>query len=181
MLLLTATYAILNRLRGSDFGKPYTSKGVTSFICGLATGGYALCMSYGVWPSIIIGCFAFLGILLWAIPGWGQGFDAITGQDHHTEHDWFPMDWFDGVENNYLRGTLQMSMRGLAIVPLFVALSFAAWKYSFILGLSGLLQGPVYYLAGIPQRMTGKNIGVPIAETLWGATMGFFVWLALRL
>ena len=79
--------------------------------------------------------------------------------------------------SNRKRGTLEMALRGLYLTPLFVVLSVMAWKWSFVIALGSLLQGPVYVSTGI----VPESWRVPLAEVLWGGVMGAMVWLSLMM
>jgi hypothetical protein len=181
-VIMVLALAALNRLRGWDWGKPYTSKGVTSALSGAVAGGIAFWLGYAPVVSGLIGLIVFLGLWIWSIPGWGRYFSSFGGHDTRREQE---ITWIDRIGvavfsdgdywSNRKRGTLEMALRGLFLCPLFVVLSVMAWKWSFLLTLGSLLQGPVYFFAGVmPEKWR-----VPCAEALCGAVMGFMVWLSL--
>jgi hypothetical protein len=181
-LVMILVFGVLNRLRGWEWGKPYTSKGMTSAVSGAVAGGCAFWLGYGPVVSGLIAMVVFLGVWIWSIRGWGRFFSSFGGHDtrHEQESAWidrmgiavFPEgDYW----SNRKRGTLEMALRGLYLVPLFLVLSVCAWKWSVLLGLGGLLQGPVYFATGI----VPETWRVPLAEAAWGGVMGFMVWLSL--
>lgn len=164
---LIAILAILHRLRGSDV--PYTNKVVTSLASGVAAGLFT-------WDWII-GVIVAVGLYLFVVLGWGRGFAAIHGNDiAFSEPEIRPIDWLAkqiaGSWGNHAHGTVWMSLRGLLLLPLFVALSvyLKDWTVS-LYGLSGLAKGPVYYLAG---RVTQKY-AVEVAEVVMGAIIGLAI------
>ena len=104
----------------------------------------------------VIAVIVFLGIWIWAIPGWGRYFASLHGRDTRKEEEIRFIDRIgiavfpDGdYWSNRKRGTLEMALRGLFLCPLFVVLSVMAWKWSFLLTFGSLLQGPVYFSTGI--------------------------------
>ena len=173
-LVMILAFGALNRLRGSDV--PFTSKGVTSAASGITAGGCAFWLGYAPVVAGLIGIVVFLGILIWAIPGWGKYFCVLHGRDTRKERE---IGWIDKatdkIANHYLRGMLAMSLRGLYLAPLFVALSLLAPPFSFLITPLCLLQGPAYAAS----RVVPEPWRVAFSEALWGGAMGLMVWLSL--
>ena len=183
-VLLALAFAALNRLRGWEWGKPYTSKGMTSAVSGAVAGGCAFWMGYGSVVAGVIAMIVFLGLWIWAIPGHGRYFASFHGRDTRKEEEIRFIDRL-GIAvfphgdywSNRKRGTLEMALRGLFLFPCFLVLSVAAWKWSFVIALGGLLQGPVYFSSGV----LPETWRVPLAEFAWGGVMGATVWLSLMM
>ena len=182
LLVMVLAFAALNRLRGWDWGKLYTSKGITSAVSGLVAGGVVFWLGYAPAVASVIGVIVFLGLWIWSAPGWGRYFSSLHGRDTRYEKEIEPIDRIgiaafpDGdYWSNRKRGTLEMALRGLFLFPCFLVLSVAAWKWSFLIALGGLLQGPAYFSSG----MLPEQWRVPFSEALWGGVIGLMVWLSL--
>src|SRR5262245_16141796 len=80
-------FAALNRLRGWDWGKPYTSKGITSAVSGAVAAGCAFWLGDALLVSGLIGVVVFLGVWIWAIPPWGRYFSSLHGRDTRKEEE----------------------------------------------------------------------------------------------
>lgn len=134
--------------------------------------------------SALITAVVTAGIAFWIVPGLGKYFSVFTGRDDPKESE---IEWIDWVgyqlfpshptapgwdtRRNQARGLVCMSLRGLYLCPLFIALS--AWNPSAAYaGLCiGLLQGPVYFLAG---RVSQRH-AVAIAELVMGTWAGALI------
>lgn len=161
---LVLNLALLNFIRGRGLF-PY-AKWVTAILSGLAVGIHFWSPYYGL--------ITFIGIRFWSMWGWGSYFCAFTGEDNRTIREIW---WIDDIGRrllpqgtpfyNRLRGTLQMSLRGLFLYPMFIMLGAP------LVGLGVLLQGPCYgVMTWLPQN--GKY-GVMAAEALFGAVIGLLI------
>ncbi len=179
MLLLNIIYPVilglLNRLRGSEFLKPYTSKGVISVLIGVISGLFTYYTdSVPVLQACISSVIVIAGVWIWASPGWGKYFSAYDGLDKSGEKE---IGWIDYVgdklvhgttsSKNRIRGTLQMSLRGLYLYPMFMGLSYYN-IWALLVGLAVLLQGPVY----AAMRVVPNTWAVPIAEFTYFVIIG---------
>lgn len=110
------------------------------------------------------------GVYLWLVPGLGKYFGLIHGRYSHDEREIL---WIDRLgewlvpHNIRLRCLVQMSLRGLYLVPLFVALALAGYPGAWWIMPLSLLQGPVYWLF----RRQGEN-AVGYAELGMGLLVG---------
>lgn len=171
-LLLIPLFAALNRLRGSDWGKPWTSDGVIAAAEGIAIGGLTLWHGFGWQHSGALGLIVWAGMWIWAAPGWGAGFAAIHGRWRANGRLSRTVERFSADATT--RGILYMSARGfLGFLPLAGGLAVCGhYLAAGLLAAVGLAQGVVYNIGGIHQRFTGKDTGVPIAEVLMGGLIG---------
>lgn len=171
-MILPLIFALLNRLRGSDWGKPFTSDGVIAAVQGITIGGLALWHGYGWQHSGVLGLIVWAGMWIWAAPAWGAGFAAIHGRWRaNGKLSRFVEGIVQGASN---RGVLYMSLRGLlGLVPLACGLAVCGhYLAAGLLAGVGAAQGAVYWAGGIHQRFTGKDTGVPISEILMGGLIG---------
>lgn len=189
LITLIPVLAVLNRLRGSDV--PFTSKGVTSFAAGLVTccilwlhGGSLL----STWAH---GAAVFLGLWIWAAPGWGRyflSFQRNTAQQPGTrEKEDRIADWFAGLlepdprnDAEWRRfGTAGMAARGAVYsVPMGVFLTFAGWPeinwlallFGPLMAAQGFIYGAFRYADGL-----NGNQRVEWAEVATGAWQGLLL------
>lgn len=174
--LFIALCAAANRARGSKvFGltdSTAEARAVFSVTVALAS----LAIGAGLWQMLII----FAGLFAWSVPGWGKYFSAIHGRDNPQEKE---IGWIDDIgyntvfgvdhESNRRRGAICMGLRGVYMLPMFLALAwFNPW--ALLIAPLCLLQGIPYYLAGYYQREP-----VMAAELAWGACIGLMIMGAL--
>ena len=175
-LTYIASLATINRLRGSDL--PLTSKGLTSLLCGLSTGLLAYILGYEIKSVAIISLISFVGIWLWAMFRWGNGFASFTGR--YTPRKYGIVEKivakFAGNKSGFVKGWLYMTIRGLYLLPLFIALSIFLQNYFVaIIGFAGGLQGCIYSLA----RIVPEKYGVAFSEILTGGLIGLMLVISL--
>jgi len=185
--LLVPAFAAINRLRGFSFEKPkdkkeelynkLTSKGVMSVVAGG--------LGWAATSDPIVGVIVALGFLAWAVKGWGSYFMAFHGdpKSHHS-NEGHEIEWIDNLVDKWLGvpktteetlkwGTVAMSLRGLFILPMFIALAwYLANPLILLLGVVvGLLQGPVYR-SGRRVYLEGKIDVMEVIEPRMGALIG---------
>src|SRR4029453_5330594 len=97
VITLALVFAVLNRLRGWEWGKPYTSKGMTSAVSGAVAGGCAFWLGCGPVVARVVAVIVFLGIWIWAIPGHGRYFASFHGRDTTREREVTLIDWIGEV------------------------------------------------------------------------------------
>lgn len=178
-ILASFFFAALNRLRGSDFGKPYTSDGVIAAVEAFSIGGYTLWRGEAWQDAALLSAALFGGLWLWAAPGWGAGFAAIHGR--WAANGRLSLCVEKLVSDPYWRGIVYMSCRGfLGFLPLALCLAALGhiWAATLLVTV-GAAMGPVYWIGGIHQRATGKDTGVPASEFLIGALIGGALWMTL--
>jgi hypothetical protein len=174
-LPLILTFALFNFLRGQPWGKA-TSKPFTSLYSGLATGLYCYWTGYEIVDCAVISLITWLGMWLWAADGWI--FLAMHGWDA-TYRSKGRKKWFDAAINWWKPSTMRqrkaygaawLSLRGLYILPMFIALGMYLGDWTAIPygAACGLLMGPVYWLAGL--KHTKYSVG--LAELGYGAVIG---------
>jgi hypothetical protein len=158
-MMIPLTFAALNRARGSDWGKPFTSKGVTSVLCGVIAGGYSL--------NPLVGIIVALGMYFWAVFGWGDYFDFSGKKNDEIA----PIDWLISrlMRPSPLADCVSMSIRGLFIAPMFIALAFVGYPFAPFYGLVGALQGIIYYTSW---KLLKKYDYTDFAELLTGFVFG---------
>jgi hypothetical protein len=149
--VLALAFALLNCFRGR--GWVPGDRIIACLGMGVCAGLYA-----GQWH---IGITVALGTYLWALPAWGKHFVAITG----------------ATARERLRGLLGMSLRGLYLYPLFVALAWLTTPWALPIGLGCLLQGPCYF--AMRHTPDWQEWAVARAELLFGAVIGGMVSLCL--
>lgn len=134
LIFLPIISALLMRLAGSDWKKPWTGKYAMCAVLGVIAGGMHAPFA---WDGLIISAIVFVGLALWRGPGWGKGFAAQYG-------------YWEGRElgaEGIRKGVLWMTLRGLLVVPLFAGLALYLERPEIVLyGLVGALQGVVYWL-----------------------------------
>jgi len=177
---------VLNVLRGSEV--PFTNKLITSVLCGILT--YMLAGSY------VIGLVTWLGIWLWSVLGWGKYYSAFTGEYNYKEKEFILADkvtdylYLKRIWSDYSVGMIGMAIRGLLILPLFVALSLIVGNSLVVLYgvLCGFLQGLCY---AAPRPFYGRikriidnggktwNFAISLAELLMGLNIGFWLYMAI--
>lgn len=153
-----------------------TSKYVTSAYCGALTGGCAAWLGYGSPLAICIGTVIWLGMMLWAVPGWGDYWDGSpkpnqeVGVIDRLAGRIFPPgfwnDWFS------------MSLRGLLFgYPMFIWLAIMqANPFPLAVGLGMFLQGTVYAAAW--KAIKNPKWRIPVAECLMGMVIGRLIHTA---
>jgi hypothetical protein len=165
-MMLPLTFAALNRARGADWGKPYTSKGVTSVLCGVIAGVSVLSWQVGV--------IVALGVWFWAIWGWGDYFDFSDKRNDEI----YILDWFLSrfIQPSPLADGVAMSLRGLFIAPMFIALAFVGYHFAPFYGLVGALQGIIYYTSW---KLLKKYDYTAFAELLTGFVFGLALYYCI--
>jgi hypothetical protein len=171
LLLLTLPLgAFLNRLRGDDWGKPYTSKGAIAGLWGVLWSGVALSMGHPPLSALYAAVATCAGFWLWAGPGWGAYLSAsIHGKDMRHERE---VRWIDElifrIHNPYLWGIAGMALRGLYMAPAFLALTYLSpWALACIP--LTLLQGPLYWIGGRLWEAGGVRAPELLTGALWAA------------
>ena len=198
--LIIPLFAALNRLRGSSPFKaiaykierglpvsdlafkywefftdhPHIAKLTSSKLLAFIAMGITVWVFYG-WMN---GLNTAAGMAFWAqICGWGLYFSAFHGRWSLNESECKIIDRLvSGIEDTRIRGTVAMSIRGLAIFPLFIGFAFTMgdlWLSFY--GLIGLLQGPVY---GAMRWIPEKNAAT-FAEAIYGGIIGATIWWIL--
>lgn len=196
-------FSKINRLRGTDiiedliyFGRPiywfhrFFESITTKAWCCVWFGFVAelyIAFKYDLNPFVItaIGTITALGLLLWAVRGWGKYFSAYTGQNHKDDKEIAWIDYIgdlikgDSYNINRLRGAVQMALRGWFYAqPMFIA--FAVMNYILTeslhtslgiasIGLLMLLQGFTYWVAAYfphASQAAERNTGILIAICL---------------
>lgn len=175
-IAFVASVSVFNKLRGSGT----ISKYVPLLFIGLTSFLYT--------SDAIVACITTLGLIFWAGDGWKRGLTALHGWTHVFVNNEGYKFWIDKPlsliynPHNYVLelpvddrvkryGTYWMSLRGLYIVPLFVALGIYndSWHTGVILGLeAGLAMGGIYYAAGKISEVNGHTI----AEFAYGFLVG---------
>ena len=180
-IALALSFACLNCFRGRGIvpGGRIIACTLMGVLAGLAASSWPIAITIG------------LGTYLWALNAWGHGFTAIHGRpwpkdavqvrwiywtvdrlmpDKHRNPGWH-------VHYYKARGTLWMSLRGLHLYPLFVALAWLqADTLPLFIGIFAVLQGPCYYLAGIPKE---HRWSVALAEAYYGAVIGMMIAIVI--
>lgn len=136
---------------------------------GLLTGLYA-------WDAYI-GAIVAIGWALWAFKGWGDYFDFSDRRNDEVRF----VDELIGrhVNPSPLNDMLSMSLRGLFILPLFIALSvYLSSLLPLLLGLAASLQGAFYYIGHMlwPDMSGRKTV---FGELATGALHGILISLAI--
>ena len=180
-ILLALSFACLNVFRGraKDFHVPTGGRIIACTLMGIVAAFAS--------ANVVIGLAVALGTFLWALNGWGKYFAAIHGRPSPANK--VEVRWIDWTVDHLLprkprnpgwhvhyykaRGTLGMALRGLHLYPLFIAL---AWLQSdtlpLFVGLFAVLQGPCYYLAGLPKE---HKWSVAMAEAYFGVVIGMMI------
>lgn len=83
----TVFLALLNRLRGWDWGKPYTSKYLCAVYAALFLAGFFLLDGSTLLNAATLFLVICAGYSLWAGPGWGAYFAAFHGRDMRHEEE----------------------------------------------------------------------------------------------
>lgn len=119
------------------------------------------------WPIIAA------GVLLWETPGLGKYWAFRNYNAAEKEIGW--IDWLGDklVKNTELRCLFQMSLRGLYLAPLLIALGFLGHPTAFWLIPACLLQGPAYWI----WQNTGDKI-VGYGELTMGLIVGLILTAA---
>ena len=180
IILLILGSCFLNFIRGRGIPIGGLSKYLTSFMQGCLTGYIAYKLGLLEQDALHIAVIVWLGMTLWAVPGWGSYFCAFTG-DNNTQKKEIP--WIDhlGVKlvpqtdtaSNRTRGTIQMSLRSLYMYPMHIVLAFTFTPWALVFGLGCTLQGPVY---GAMRWLPNYAVhGVMVAEIIYGLVIGFLL------
>lgn len=164
IFIYAIAFAFLNRARGTRL---FNMTGSTVIGRIVSTMSMALIVSLQSIPSTInmVETFfaVFAGLMLWATPHWDSYWSAAIGNDPTHGREW-------GVD--------MMGLRGLLIMPTFIALAFLGHQEGWWIGMLGIFQGIPYLLAGIPKN---KGYAIPIAEYSWGACMGLMFYFTVGL
>lgn len=121
---------------------------------------------------------AFVGFLIWTVPGWGKYFAAWHGRYNPMEREQRWIDWvgeavypYNGdKERNHIRGALCMGLRGLYLMPFFVMMTPYS-LYAPIIGMGMFLQGLAYYVCRyVPERHAAS-----VAEVLTGLLIAVLI------
>lgn len=182
---------ILNRLRGSDHRPVIFAKPFTSIMTGALAGWYRFEHTQDAVDAIGILLIVSAGIYLWCVFGWGRKFLAIHGRVS-IYLDEKPEGWEDRVADfimgrikkqsfpSYVRqfcttpspalkcwGMYAMSLRGLYMLPMFIALAlYQQNPFIAFLGLGMAFQGAIYRLAGlVPEDLGRDQHGWEMANT----------------
>lgn len=140
----------LHRIRGSEWGRPFLAKGVTSALTGILSGVYSLWAGYSLTHTCFIALIIGAGIYLGVGKGWGEYFDGSDKPNNEIKI----IDWIVSKVCLPSLGAdiLAMSIRHLFFAPILIALSFVAWNYSYALVPTLLAAGPLYFIPGIPEK-----------------------------
>lgn len=169
-MILAIIFAIINRLRGWDSKYSlWHGKYPCAVYLGIITGFYS--------GDYIIGLIVTLGWILWAIWGWGDYFDFSPKKNNENKF----IDDFVGahIESGWLNDLASMSLRGMFIFPMFIALSvYILSPYPFLLGLGACLQGLFYFIGHkLWPDMSGRS--TVFGEVTTGALHGMLLSMAL--
>lgn len=170
--ILVVLFGLINFVRG----RGYISKAYTSFLAGIV---YALFSfnEYGIIDRAAIdGLIVFLGVWLWAAYGHGKYFMSFHGEDKMREKEVPWIGWLtdklytpkDTPASRRKWGTIAMSLRGLHIFPMFLALGIYHNTFLFT-GVAFLLQGVIY---ASTRYIKNEDNRVMIAEIIIGLLMG---------
>lgn len=169
-MILAIIFALINRLRGWESGyQQFHSKYLCAVYLGVITGVYA-------WDWVI-GVIVAMGWALWAARGWGDYFDFSSNKnDEIAQIDALLA---PHVPSGALNDALSMSIRGLFILPLFIALSVYLLSPSpLLLGLGACLQGSFYYIGHrLWSDMSGRK--TVFGELATGALHGILISLCI--
>lgn len=163
------------RYRGSDARRRHGligEKGMLYALIGLGAGTLAYVQGAGLVVSIATSAWVFLMTWLFAAPGVGIMFRAITGLPIGAEEEIPLLDraadkLFDrnGDETEVKNwATFWGTLRGTFVIPLFLGLAFVYAWWAALLGLPGMAMGLIYRLSGIVWR----KYAVELAEILVG-------------
>lgn len=184
-IIIIISFSILNRIRGSEFGRPFFNKMTTSLLKGTLIGLYYYHISLNLTNSLLIGFITFLGIWLWAAPGWGLYFSSFTGRKNPVEEEIVIIDLLadlffrDQATKKEIRrwGTFAMSLRGLFLLPLFgfygIYFSNSMWMVGLLSGFQGIIYGsmrfiPEKYAIGVAEYLIGIGMAIIILTAfLW--------------
>lgn len=186
--LFIAAVALLNVVRGQVGGKLFTS-----FATGFLAVEFAFLQGQAVGMAAAQGLIVFLGVWLWAAPGWGKYLVAIHGRaSSYSEPPEIKI--VDALASLLIRrpqtdddrriwGMAAMGLRALLAAPMFAALGWLTGRWEVaLLGLAMPIQGWFYYVMG---NFTGRSIGpledwrVAVAELATGAWLGVLLTVAL--
>lgn len=147
----------------------------------------ALICGYSNVDTVAVSAIIFVGTLAWAIPGWGlyfSSFDGVWGKGE-SEQKW--IDWIclrlvpyvseADTAGNLKRGFIGMTLRGLYIAPLFVALALYLNNWHLVLfGIGGVAQGAIY---SSMRFLKDKSQGPFYAEPATGAFFNLLIGTAI--
>jgi hypothetical protein len=166
-MMLSLYFAALNRARGGEWGKPYTSRGITSALCGVGAGLYAM--------SWQVGCIVTIGMWFWCVFGWGDYFDF--SQLRNNEISIIDKVVYVIFSPSQYADMLAMALRGMFIYPMFAALAVYGYTGAWVYGFVGLLQGIIYWVS---YRLFYGRDYVAFAELITGAVLGAALQLSLH-
>lgn len=166
MIYLSLLFAAFNRARGDDWGKPYTGRGVMAALFGLAAWLHT--------PDLGVFLIVTVGMLLWALFGWGEYFDFSKKVNHEIR-------WIDALVGMFIRpgqynDMVCMCIRGMFVYPMFAALALYGYTDAWVYGFVGALQGIVYWVCW---RLLYCFAYTDMAELLMGALLGLAVQCVL--
>lgn len=170
-VLLAMAGAILNRVRGMDKTwiphSQYISKYTVACAWGVIFGLAALDAGFGV--------IVALGMAFWSAFGWGDYFDFSARPNKEVRL----IDWAVGllIVPGAKADTISMSLRGLFILPMFVGLGmYHGNMVAVLIGLVGLLQGPIYYICQWIDEDNRAGFKTIAAEACCGALYGYSIY-----
>jgi hypothetical protein len=150
-------FAILNRARGTKFFEMTTST-VKSRIFSTLLMASTIAFKGN---NVILFPLCFIGLMFWCTFAWDEYWAAAIGNGPKSR-------WW---------GVKMLGIRGLFLYPTFVCIGILGHPLSYLVGLTGVLQGIPYLIGGIPKK---KHYSILIAESLWGACMGAMFLIALE-
>lgn len=172
MIAESIVCALINRLRGWETGyEKWHGKYPCAVYMGLLWGLLSM--------DAVIGLIVAIGWALWAFKGWGDYFDFSDRRN--DEVDWIDAVVLKRVPSGPMNDMVSMSLRGLFILPLFVALSvYLLTPLPSLLGLVAILQGPFYYIGHLlwPDMSGRKTV---FGELLTGALHGMLLSICISL
>jgi hypothetical protein len=181
-LLLIPIIALLNHLRGQNGALP-DSRVTYTALMGVAYGLAAWLVGIPPDRCVVLGCVTALGLIFWDVWTWGDEFLAVA--PHNDTRDYTRMPWLchfcdwclgtsEAVKLTPAQaaswGTIYGSIRGLFLVPLFIALAYLLDQPEIaVLGTLGASQGIAYRVSPsvyVAEFIFGGVVGALLAATL---------------
>lgn len=170
MIIAILFAALINRLRGWESGyERFHGK----YPCAVYMGLFFGLMAWDPYIGLIVA----IGWALWAVKGWGDYFDFSDRRN--DEVSWIDTIVLKRAPSGPINDLISMSLRGLFILPLFIALSvYFTSPFPSLLGLVACLQGPFYYIGHLlwPDMSGRKTV---FAELATGALHGMLLCISL--
>lgn len=175
-LLLIPLCALLNHLGGQSTTIPDPR-----FFCrmlgqGIAFGAVSWLCGIPYQSALELGAIGIAGFVIWAVWKWGPGFMAITGFDSRGTDVFsrltsalYPLPVVASSAQCKLWGMIYMTLRGMCLYPLFIALTFLLTPWAMVIGIGCLLQGIVYRMSSqvlFAEWKFGSVIGATLAAVL---------------